>query len=377
MCLHGHSIPEEASVWLRKHGSRVQLKADVVLGDWVFIPQIPEWIQPGGYEVSLEWGRSKRIGVPLRISLVDPKGPGGPQVEVVRAGEPKARPYTIAFVGNPAVICDGGRVMPDPMLGKPSEFYSAVGYCLNSLFMLPETLLRTKNFVRNVRIVVIFPRFLEDPRKHPLLIEHPKHAVGEPDRDATDRFVKACGEIPDVTFVVHGWKPCRYASARASIDDATSSSTEFTFDGRLREHGHFPSVAGSIAIPHFADRAHPVPLHEFCHAASDSTNGAIIDLYVDETISKLVINKKHRLRSTDPVPDHFTYYNGTEFSSDRYGPGAGYPDRWRSYHPDPQTRTAHNLMADYRLSASGARNVRLDPLTRRFLRDRLRAKLGR
>lgn len=103
----------------------------------------------------------------------------------------------------------------------------------------------------------------------------------------------------------------------------------------------------------------------------------MFDLYVDGAADGFMVNKKFRAQATDPVPNNFATYNGTNFNSDLNRDAIGYPATWTSCHPQLTDAMRPNLMDNYNLSFDTPRRCRLDQLTYAWLRDRLLAKLGR
>jgi hypothetical protein len=190
-------------------------------------------------------------------------------------------------------------------------------------------------------------------------------------------FLTRFREVADIVFVLHGSTTHDRASAWHTTDDNSRPAVSFTYDGVDRQHGRFPSIPGSCAIPVTVNTTRMTALHEFGHAASDFNNGRVRDLYVNGTAGVFMVNKKFRALATDPVPDDFATYNATDFNSDPNRDAIGYPATFTSYHPQLIDATRPNLMDDYGLSFDTPRRCRLDQLTYAWMRDRLLAKLGR
>jgi hypothetical protein len=99
-------------------------------------------------------------------------------------------------------------------------------------------------------------------------------------------------------------------------------------------------------------------------------NGQIIDLYFDH--SRPAVNCK----VGRPIPGVFAMYDNVSIAAaPTRGPEA-YPPDWSSYHSAHHDPTRPTVMDDYRIAPS-PEACQNDEITRRFVMDRVRAKLSR
>ncbi len=110
-------------------------------------------------------------------------------------------------------------------------------------------------------------------------------------------------------------------------------------------------------------------LHELQHAISSYSNGSIVDLYVD---SPPGVNCKRGR----PIPPDFANYNGAVLASDPIRDGLGYDPGWSSYHCGLIDPSLPAVMDNYFLGSTPDAGQN-DEITRRFILDRLNAKLSR
>jgi hypothetical protein len=305
---------------------------------------------------------------------------GSPQtVRLLQAGAAKTRPYTIVFVANPAIeSAVGSTFTPDPILTNRSGYHDIVKHSLHNLFGVAEDLLLQNNFHVQVRIVSIFDSTRPTGAANSLAHEVPLSTTMETRRSVLAPFLSTYGVVADMVFVVHGSTTHTRASAWFTTDDMSLPATAYTFDGIARTHGHFPRIPGSAAISVLMDQTGLTIIHEFGHAASDFSNGKVIDLYNDGGDGTgFLINKKFRAAATDPVPANFATYNGANFTADAARDSLGYPANWRSYQAVPLDSTLPNLMDNYWLAHDDPQLCRFDRLTYEWFRERLNAKLSR
>ena len=172
----------------------------------------------------------------------------------------------------------------------------------------------------------------------------------------------------DVVYAVSASVSHTRASAWFTSDDDGQGGVSFTLDGSALFHRYYNKIPGTVAIP--ASSTSLTAIHEFGHAISSYTNGMIVDLYVDSGSG--LNNKKGR-----PIPTGFCDYNGTLYSSDMNRDSLGYPVGWSSYHcalNDPSTPA---VMDDYWQSPAGSVVCQHDQVTRAFILDRVKVKVGR
>ena len=78
-----------------------------------------------------------------------------------------------------------------------------------------------------------------------------------------------------------------------TVDDRSTGKVPFRMDGRAYSFGRATKTPGVATLSYYSFDLSHTPLHEFGHAASELTNGRIIDLYHDQTDSSVLqINKK-------------------------------------------------------------------------------------
>ena len=146
--------------------------------------------------------------------------------------------------------------------------------------------------------------------------------------------------------------------------------------GPARRLGRYSETFGTVAI--HSSSTSVTALHEFGHALSSYSNGAVTDLYVD---SLPALNVK-RLTSGASVPINFADYDGIILAADPTRDGLGYPVGWSSYHCALNNEIVPALMDDYWQAGiahpgSVPEDCEHDQITRRFLRDRMLAKISR
>jgi hypothetical protein len=296
-------------------------------------------------------------------------------VNVIRPGDlAKPNPYTIAIIANPAleVSWRSGVFVPDPILKSLAAFQAAVVYIDSNLFAtLPgqvERLLADPAIQPNVRVVSIFDDTLEPDQASALVGEDSKSNILVPLRDSFAPLLAKYSIEADVAYAVSASSTHTRASAWFTSDDDSKAGVPFTLDGRGLVHRYNWLVPGTVAI--HATATSLTALHEFGHAASSYTNGAVVDLYVDSPPG--LNNKTGR-----PIPAGFAVYQGAIYKSDPVRDGLGYPAGWQSYHCELLNPACPAVMDNYYMSSSGALACQHDAITRVFLRDRILAKMGR
>ncbi len=369
--ISGTNIPDDVEIIFETNSLVVTVTPDLVRPHWVFLAEFPASISTGRVMVRLEAPGWSSDAVPIDVS----NGPRN-RVRMLYSGAPKTSPYTIAFVANPAIESEaGGTFTTDPVLTDRPGFHDTVSVCLENMLTVTEDLLRQGNMDAHIRFVAIFDETLTPSDANSLA-----HALSpnlmETRRTKLKSFLNRYSEEADMVFVIHGSTTYDRATAWFTTDDAGEASTTFTYDGTNHVHGHYAEIPGSAAIPTSLNITGLTPIHEFGHAASDFDNGRVRDLYNDGS-GGFMINKKMRTNAQDPVPANFGTYNGTNYQSDQNRDGLGYPNTWRSYHPELIDNTRPNLMDNYWLTFDDPQLCRLDQLTYDWFSERLRAKIFR
>ena len=333
----------------------------------------------GTSQVFVEGDRGwKSSRIPVEVLAVSPS-----PTRVLYPGRPVERPFTIAFVANPAIKTTRGEIIPDPVLTQLDRFAETVVGSLKTLLTLDEDLLRRDGLETLIRFVVVVDPDAPATDQNALAEEYAYFPVMRPRRRAVPAFLERHQVAADVAFVIHGSTSHRMASVQFTTDERSAKQVEYTYDGVKRVHGLFPAVPGSVALSIDLLHALPIALHEFAHAASECDTGRLIDAYVDGGDDpETMVNKKYRKQPGDPVPPQFcTYVIGS-------GPPAcymsamargqdPYPATWTSYHPEPLDPSQPNLLDDYLHARVNPAKCRFDRLTYDWLRERLWAKAHR
>jgi hypothetical protein len=368
--ISGSGFPDDARVVFESAGSVVTVTPDFVRPQWLFISELSPAVPVGRNNVRVTGTGYGSDAVPIDVS-------GGTPVttRVLYSGAPKDEPYTFIFVANPAIETEAGTFITDPVLTDRTGFHDVVGFCLQNLFLVTENLLKQNGLDRHMRFVTIFDNTVAANGDNALAHELSPNLM-ETRRNRLNTFVGRYSEKADMVFVIHGSTTHDRATAWFTTDDNSKAGTAFIYDGVNRTHRHFPSIPGSCAVPLNMNQTGLTPLHEFGHAGSDFNNGRVADLYHDGAPGGFTVNKKIRANSTDPIPVNFATYDGTTYRSDQGRDNIGYPNTWRTYHPELIDQTRPNLMDNYWLAAN-PQNCRLDRLTYEWFSDRLRAKIFR
>lgn len=370
--ISGTGIPADAEIVFESDSITVTVTPDLVRPHWVCVIELPSAIPVGRNTVRLQAPGWSSDGVPVDVRANPPA-----TIRVLYSGAPKSRPYTIAFVANPAIEAEvGWTFSADPILTNRSGYHDVVGYCLRNLLTETEDLLRQDDIDAHIRFVSIFDPTLGVSADNSLAHEIAPNLM-ETRRNRLRAFLAQYNEVADMVFVIHDSTTHDRATAWFTTDDSTMPDTAYTYDGTNRVHGHFPSIPGSAALPVTMNQTGLTPLHEFGHGASDFDNGRVIDLYVNGGIQGFVVNKKARANSADPIPVNFASCQATNYQSDQNRDGIGYPNNWRSYHPELIDATRPNMMDNYWWSFDTPLRCRLDHLTYNWLSDRLGAKIFR
>ena len=189
-------------------------------------------------------------------------------------------------------------------------------------------------------------------------------------RTAVRPFLARFGLDADIAFAITASQTHDWSTAWDATDDDGRDGVEFELDGVKMTHRFFTVVPGTVAL-HVTERD-MTPLHEFQHALGSYSNGQIEDLYIN---SGMAVNKKQGR----PIPDDFAVYDGVSYASDKVRDGLGYPTNSTAYHCELHFPSAPAVMDDYFRAPPGLGTLSCenDTLTRRFLQDRIRAKLRR
>lgn len=295
-------------------------------------------------------------------------------VTILRPGDiNKANPFTVCLVGNPFLEAprDSGQLMPDPVMQAKPQFDRTVQYIQDALFCrLPnqvEPALSDPRLAANVRVVEIW---------EPNLPKLPENALVAQDY-ASDQlwsrrlvcrdFVRARDVEADVIFAISASRSHTRATTWYATDDDGAGGVAFLYDQQQRQHCFETLVPGCVALHVSAESL--TALHEFHHAMSSYTNGALVDLYVE---SPPEINCKRGR----PIPQLFVIYNGHQYTSDQNRDSSGYPPGSQRYHSEPIDATRMVVMDNY-WNSNPSEACANDRLTRQFVLDRILAKMAR
>jgi hypothetical protein len=297
-----------------------------------------------------------------------------PTIRVLHPGDTsKADPFTICIIANPALEAPwkSGQFILDPIAADPMAFDSTVSYIESCLFgLLPaqmEAPLADPAIEPKVRVVTVFAPGLSAEDKNSLVANDSVSNQLIARRTAFSSFLARFGLHADIAYAVSASESHNRATAWFTSDDDARGGVSFILDGVNFVHRFFNLIPGTIAIHTTANSL--TALHEFQHALSSYSNGSIVDLYVDS--SPAVNCKRGR-----PIPPDFGDYDGTVFSTDPIRNGLGYEPGWTSYHCaliDPRLPA---VMDNY-FRGSTPESCQNDEITRRFIFDRLSAKLSR
>ena len=303
-----------------------------------------------------------------------------PIVKVLRAGDTtKQYPLTIAIIANPVLETpwNSGTFLHDPIIADQAAFDASANYINTALFGgLPrqkEKLLGDPSLMgEDIRIVSIFAAGLPATDVNSLVAQDGAGEILVARRANFVPFLATHGLYVDVAYAVSKSETHTRASAWYTTDDDTRAGIPFTLDGMAFTHRYWPEIPGTVALHTTSDSLTAV--HEFGHAFSSYTNGALTDLYVD---SPPALNNQFG-RPIPPAPTPFRVYNNMSIAIDRVRDGLGYPEEWLSYHGELNAPAFPAIMDNYWLAASGVpEDCEHDKITREFLLDRIRAKMSR
>ena len=334
----------------------------------LLVDRLPDRIPLGGVTVDVRRPDGIR-SEPVAATVVAPPADPLEELTLITPGS-GFDGYTILIAANPVVQRLNGTLVADPIIANRARFHRAVARIVRSLYGQRESLLRP--YARDIRIIA---RFHADPIVAAnALCQRLPGSVTQPVWQRFDAYLTAAGfqatgaQAVDVLYAVTTATSYQRSWAFGGGDQGAGPT--WRIDARTGTHGRRPREVGAIAIYEGRGAEDTTPLHEFVHAASDGYNAFLADLYLDGGPDPTFVNKRWRATAGTTVPRHFALVDGVAYLSDR---GRKYPSAWRSYHPARIDPTQPNLMAGY----STRDRPQLDLFARRFLRDRLEAKLGR
>ena len=333
---------------------------------------------------------------------------------------PGKPPFTIAIIANPILETQAtGELTPDPIFDYPDLFIAKVACIIGSLAssdILIENHSDGKSFLDKMRIITFYNPSLPKQRENALCLEREIDTILEPQqriwqkneynedivteerlkiflknnfRDYYDHDEDNDRPNVDVVYAVSASYTHSRSSASYTVD-ASVNGTGFVFKYEYSnrtlkgQHKPYPNVPGMVAYWAFDNRL-KLPVHEFAHAMSSTTNGLIFDEYYDEFPNALddvlVINKERESNFDDldanrslciersDLPDNFATYNGNPtYPTDK---DRIVPCDWTSFVPKRQ---------NYYLPCTMDRSYHLhkfDILLEQFIKDRLTAKINR
>ncbi len=298
-------------------------------------------------------------------------------LSVHRPGALKAEPFTVLVVANPILEAplDTGQLIADPISSDAGGFARAVSYIKRAIFgQLPdqaEQLLGDPQLEPDVRFSSLFEPALAgsgNPLDHAFVAQDSLSTMLVARRKAIRDFLLAHQLVADVVYAVSGSASHTRASAWHTTDDDSGPGDPFVLDGVTLHHRHRYLIPGTIAIHKTATSL--TAAHELSHALSSYSNGKIVDLYVDG--GPALNSKRGR-----PIPPSFATYGGQQIASGNRG-DLGYPGQWQSYHCELSTSDgAFPALMDNYWAAPTPAACQHDVITRRFLRDRVLAKMRR
>jgi hypothetical protein len=295
-------------------------------------------------------------------------------VQVLRQGPSKANPFTIVIVSNPVLKLMTGGLVADPIIANRPAFDAAVRQIDDCLFgLLPgqaERLLSDPAVVGGVRVVALFVSGSVIVDANCLVSEEAFGQLIAPRQDKFKPFLRRFnfGQEIDIAFAVSASSRFTRESARPMIDDNSRPGSPFTLDGVGLQHRHYNDMPGVVAM--HQNSTSVTALHEFGHALSSTTNGLVTDLYIPHSSPEV------NVRVGRPIPLTFGTLNGATFLSDPNRDGLTYPGHWTSYHCELLDPTVPAVMDNYP-QAGNPLQCRHDAITRRFLLDRMVAKINR
>ena len=299
-----------------------------------------------------------------------------PIVTVINPGDTtKPDPFTICIISNPALEApwQSGQFVVDPIASNKSAFDAAAQYICHVLFgrltSQREQFLADPTIGPKIRVVSLFVTGLPAQDANSLVAQDTDSNLLIARRTVFRPLLQRYGLDADVAYGVSASPTHTRASAWYTSDDDARGDATFTLDDVSLSHRYYCLIPGTVAIHATANSM--TALHEFGHALSSYSNGMVVDLYVDSSPG---LNCKARR----PIPPQFAMYDTTPNASDPARDSIGYPSGWTSYHCELIDPGFPALMDDYWLAADHVpEHSQHDKITRQFLMDRVRAKLGR
>jgi hypothetical protein len=298
-----------------------------------------------------------------------------PTVKVIREGDTsKPNAFTIVIVSNPALETPwhSGTFAVDSITNNEANFDGCVAYINESLFGdLPgqaETFLADPTIGPYIRLVSLFVDGLPAQDANALVAQDDVSNIAVARRTVFAPFLARFELSADIAYAVTASATHTRASAWFMSDDDAQGGVPFTLNGVSLVHRYHHLIPGTVALP--VTSTSLTALHELGHALSSYTNGMVVDLYVD---SREGLNN----RQGRPIPHDFATYNGEAIVADPSRDSLGYPVGWQSYHCSLLDPANPAVMDDYWKAKGGPEACRHDAITRRFLADRLRAKISR
>jgi hypothetical protein len=279
----------------------------------------------------------------------------------------------VCLVANPFLEApyDSNQFVPDPIMQSKAQFDNAVQYILDALFCrLPhqvEPALSDPRLATGVRLMGIWEPNLPDEPGNALVGQDSASNQLWSRRLACRDFVRSRRIEADVIFAVSSSATHTRATTWYATDNDAAGGVGFTYDQQRRQHCYETLVPGCIAL-HVSSTS-LTALHEFQHAMSSYTNGALVDLYVD---CRPDIN----CRNGRPIPPLFVIYNGQSYQSDLNRDSIGYPPGSQRYHSEAIDPGRMVVMDNY-WNSTPSEACANDKLTRQFVLDRILAKMSR
>lgn len=299
-----------------------------------------------------------------------------PVIKVLNAGDTtKPDPFTIAIIANPALEApwNTGQFVLDPITFDPKAFDVAAQYICDVLFgrltNQREQFLADPAIAPKIRVVSLLVEDLNAEDANSLAAQDTDSNLLIARRTVFSPFLQRYGLEADVAYAVSESTKHTRASAWYTSDDDARGGVPFQLDGVSLFHRYYCRIPGTVAI--HANATSMTALHEFGHALSSYSNGMVVDLYVD---SGSALNCK----SGRPIPPKFAMYDSAQNASDLKRDSLGYPSGWKSYHCELIDPGFPALMDDYWQAPDKVpEHSQHDRITRQFLSDRVRAKIGR
>lgn len=299
------------------------------------------------------------------------------KLTVHRQGDLKQEPFTVLVVANPALEAplDTGQFRADPIMLDPAGFAAAASYIERAIFgqlaHQAEPLLGDPVIAPHVRFLSSFDANLPATAQYSFVGQDSSSTMIVARRRAIRDYLVANQLVADVVYAVSDSSSHTRASAWHTSDDDNGPGNLFVLDQVPLYHRQRYLIPGTVAIHKTATSL--TAAHEFSHAISSYTNGKIVDLYVDVGPA---LNSK-RPRPTPVTPSTFATYQQVPIPTGDRG-AFGYPPSWSSYHCALSSANAKlpALMDNY-WAASPPEVCENDVITRRFIRDRVLAKMGR